>query len=255
MTEFETLAKGHEVIRRKWPYDPVAAIAEKMAEEMMARVHALDWTLYVVTDSRLVDEDSLPEVVAAAIRGGARIIQYREKQANTRRMITVARALAEVCHQWGALFLVNDRLDVALAVAADGVHVGQQDMPVALARSLLGPEKLIGVSVQDERAMTEAAREGADYLSLSPVFTTPTKPDHEAPLGLEGVRALAGRSRLPVVAIGGIDRTNAAEVIRAGAQGVCIISAVLGAHDPEQAARELYRLAKAAREEGGVGCI
>lgn len=231
---------------------PTGAIRKKMAKEIITKGYAIDWTLYVVTDSRLVDEGSLSEVVAAAIRGGARIIQYREKQANTRRMVTVAKALAEVCHQWGALFLVNDRLDVALAVGADGVHVGRQDMPVALARSLLGPDKVIGVSVQDARAMAEAEREGADYLSLSPVFPTPTKPDHETPLGLEGVRALAGRSRLPVVAIGGIDRTNAAEVIRGGAQGVCVISAVLGASDPEQAARELYRLAKAAREERGV---
>jgi len=233
---------------------PVAAMTEEMAKEITTRVYAIDWTLYVVTDSRLVDEGSLPEVVAAAIRGGARLIQYREKQATTRRMIAVARALAEVCHQGGALFLVNDRLDVALAVAADGVHLGRQDMPVALARSLLGPERLIGVSVQAARAMAEAEREGADYLSLSPVFATPTKPDHEVPLGLEGGRALAGRSRLPVVAIGGSDRTNAAEVIRAGAHGVCVISAVLRAPDPEQAARELYRLAKAARRGGGAAC-
>lgn len=221
----------------------------------MGKVQAIDWTLYVATDPHLVAEALLPEVVAAAVRGGARIIRYREKQAPTRRMVTVARTLCEVCRRLGALFVVNDRLDVALAVAADGVHVGREDMPVALARSLLGPDKLLGVSVQDARALAEAESEGADYLSLSPVFTTPTKPDHEAPLGLEGVKALARRSRLPVVAIGGINRTNAAEVIRAGAWGVCVISAVLGAPDPERAARELYELAKAAREERErVGC-
>ena len=230
-------------------------MTEGMAEETVGWVREIDWTLYVATDSQLVDEGSLSEVIEAAVRGGARVIQYREKQANTRRMITVARALGGLCHRLGALFLVNDRLDVALAVAADGVHLGQQDMPVALARNLLGPEKLIGVSVQDARTVAEAESQGADYLSLSPVFTTPTKPDHEPPLGLEGVRALARRSRLPVVAIGGIDRTNAAQVIRAGAQGVCVISAVLGSPDPERAARELYELAKAAREEQErVGC-
>lgn len=209
----------------------------------------VDWTLYLVTDSRLVDERSLVEVVSAAIRGGAGIVQYREKNLSTRQMVESAAILRQVCLDLGAFFLVNDRLDVALAVDADGVHLGQNDMPVHLARRLLGNEKLLGVSVQDARAMDDAVNEGADYLSLSPVFATSTKPDHEAPLGLEGVRALAGRSLLPVVAIGGINRTNVAAVMRAGVQGVCVISAVLGAPDPEQAARELKQLARAARAE------
>jgi thiamine-phosphate pyrophosphorylase len=217
----------------------------------MGILRQVDWTLYVVTDSCLVDRRSLTGVIEAAIRGGAGVIQYREKHADTRQMIISARALCQVCRRLGAVFLVNDRLDVALAVDADGVHVGQQDMPVALARTMLGPDKLLGVSVQDARALDEAESQGADYLSLSPVFATPTKPDHEEPLGLEAVRALAGRSRLPVVAIGGINSTNVAQVMRAGAQGICVISAVLGAPDPERAARELYELAKAVREEGG----
>jgi thiamine-phosphate pyrophosphorylase len=212
----------------------------------------VDWTLYVVTDSRLVDERALAEVIESAIRGGAGVIQYREKHADTRRMVASARELCQVCRRLGAAFLVNDRLDVALAVDADGVHVGQQDMPVALARTLLGPDKLLGVSVQDARTLAEAVSQGADYLSLSPVFATPTKPDHEEPLGLEAVTALAGLSRLPVVAIGGINRANVGDVMRAGAHGVCVISAVLGAPDPERAARELYELAKAAREHRGV---
>jgi len=229
---------------------PGAAWWSGMDRELMGRVSEVDWTLYVATDSQLVAEDALAEVVEAAIRGGAGVIQYREKQADTRRMVRVARGLGRVCRRRGAVFLVNDRLDVALAVEADGVHLGQQDMPVALARQLLGPDKLIGVSVQNARAMAEAEQEGADYLSLSPVFATSTKPDHETPLGLEGVRTLAGASRLPVVAIGGINCTNVAEVIRAGARGVCVISAVLTAPDPERAAREVYRLAKAVHQEG-----
>jgi thiamine-phosphate pyrophosphorylase len=209
----------------------------------------VDWTLYLVTDSRLIGERSLAWVVEAAIRGGAKIIQYREKNSDTRRMIESAGLLCRMCRRLGAVFLVNDRLDVALAVDADGVHLGQNDMSVALARTLLGPDKLLGVSVQDAAAMDEAENQGADYLSFSPVFATPTKPDHEEPLGLEKVRELAGRSRLPTVAIGGINRTNVAEVIRAGVRGVCVVSAVIGAFDPEQAARELHRLARAAREE------
>ncbi len=210
----------------------------------------MDWTLYVVTDSRLVGQRPLVEVVAAAIRGGARVIQYREKNLNTRQMVESAEALLRVCRRMEAVFLVNDRLDVALAVDADGVHLGRNDMPVPIARKLLGSSKLLGVSVQDAAAMDQAASAGADYLSLSPVFATPTKPDHEEPLGLEMVTALAARSPLPVVAIGGINHTNAADVMRTGVQGVCVISAVLAAPDPEQAARELYRLASAARTEG-----
>lgn len=210
---------------------------------------AVDWTLYVVTDSRLVGRRPLVEVIAAAIRGGAGVIQYREKSLTTRQMVESSGILRQVCAQLGAVFLVNDRVDVALAVDADGVHLGQNDMPVAMARRVLGPHKLLGVSVQDAGAMEEAEREGADYLSLSPVFATPTKPDHEEPLGLEGVKTLAGRSRLPIVAIGGINRTNVAEVIRAGVQGVCVVSAVLGAGNPQQAAREIVQLARAARGE------
>ena len=215
----------------------------------MRKPGTVDWTLYVVTDARLVGPRSLAEVIGAVIRGGAKVIQYREKDLTTLQMVNSAKILRQVCQQLGAVFLVNDRLDVALAVDADGVHLGQNDMPVGIARRLLGKEKLLGVSVQDAGAMDEAVSEGADYLSLSPVFATPTKPDHEEPLGLEKVRVLAGRSPLPVVAIGGIDATNVGAVMRAGAHGVCVISAVLGAPDPEQAARELYQLARAARAE------
>lgn len=216
---------------------------------MAGITHEVDWTLYLVTDSRLAGERSLADIVEAAVRGGAGVIQYREKRLDTRRMVESAALLCRVCRRLGAVFLVNDRLDVALAVDADGVHLGRNDMPVGLARALLGPEKLLGVSVQDAVAMTAAEGQGADYLSFSPVFPTPTKPDHEEPLGLEGVRALAGRSRLPTVAIGGINRDNVAEVMRAGVRGVCVISAVMGASDPEPAARELYQLARAARAE------
>ena len=215
----------------------------------MSRLRLIDWTLYVITDSQLAGEFPLADVVAAAIRGGAGIIQYREKALNTRHLLESAGLLCRVCRELGAVFLVNDRVDVALAVDADGAHLGRNDMPVAQARILLGPEKLLGVSVQDGYAMDEAESQGADYLSFSPVFATPTKPDHEEPLGLERVRELAGRTRLPTVAIGGINRTNVADVIRAGVRGVCVVSAVIGASDPEQAARELHRLARAAREE------
>jgi thiamine-phosphate pyrophosphorylase len=211
------------------------------------KARQVDWLLYLATDAELVGERPLVDVVAAAIRGGTRMVQYRDKKASTRSMVERARALAELCRKMGAVFLVNDRVDVALAVAADGVHVGQEDMPVALARKLLGPDKLLGVSVHSAAEIHRAEQEGADHVSLSPVFATPTKPDHQTPLGLEGVRALAAVSRVPVVAIGGIQLHNAAQVIAAGARGICVVSAIIAAPDPEQAARRLRQIMEAAR--------
>jgi thiamine-phosphate pyrophosphorylase len=211
------------------------------------RARQVDWLLYLATDAQLAGDRPLVDVVAAAICGGARVVQYRDKTASTRTMVARAGALAELCRRMRAVFLVNDRVDVALAVDADGVHVGQEDMPVALARKLLGPNKLLGVSVHSAVEIQRAEQEGADHVSLSPVFATPTKPDHQTPLGLEGVRALAAVSRLPVVAIGGIQLHNAAQVIAAGARGICVVSAIIAAPDPEQAARTLRRAVEAAR--------
>jgi thiamine-phosphate pyrophosphorylase len=207
----------------------------------------LDWSLYLVTDPDLVGDRPLLEVVAAAIRGGVSIVQYRDKQAHTRAMVQTAGALVQLCRQMGVRLLVNDRVDVALAVDADGVHVGQEDMPVALARKLLGPDRLLGVSVHNAAEVRQAEQDGADHLSVSPVFATPTKPGHRPPLGLDGVRALSAMSRLPLIAIGGIQLNNAAQVISAGARGICVVSAIVAAADPEPAARSLRRAVDGAR--------
>ncbi len=211
-------------------------------QDTHARAHQVDWAVYLVTDPDLVGTRSLIEVVAAAIRGGVRVVQYREKNASTRVMVTAAAALASLCRRMGAAFLVNDRIDVALAVDADGVHVGQDDMPVATARRLLGPDKLLGVSVHNEHEIRQAELDGADHVSLSPIFATATKRDHQKPLGLDGVRSLARAAMVPVIAIGGIHPGNTADVIRAGARGVCVVSAIICAPDPEQAARDLRRI-------------
>jgi thiamine-phosphate pyrophosphorylase len=213
-----------------------------MANNLRLNAHEVDWSVYLVTDPALVGHRKLTEVVAAAIRGGVRVVQYRDKHASTREMVAMAAELAALCRRMGAWFLVNDRLDVALAVDAAGVHVGQDDMPVATARRLLGPEKLLGVSVHNEAEIRQAELDGADHVSLSPIFATPTKPDHQAPLGLEGVRTLSRFARVPVIAIGGIHTGNAAEVIRAGARGICVVSAIIAAPDPERAARQLKQL-------------
>jgi len=208
----------------------------------------MEWTLYVITDAKLSRGRSHLEVAQAAIEGGASIIQFREKEMTTRELVETARRLKELTSQASVPFIVNDRLDVALAVEADGVHVGQDDMPAALARQLIGPHKILGVSASTVEEALQAEREGADYVSASPVFTTPTKPDAPPPTGLEGLRAIVEAVDLPVVAIGGINAENVARVIEAGAQGVAVISAVVSAPDIAAAARRLRETLEAARK-------
>lgn len=206
----------------------------------MAAISQIDWSVYLVTDNRQLGERSLEEVVRASIRGGAGVVQYRDKQSSTRVMVEKAARLRAFCRQAGVCFLINDRIDVALAVEADGVHLGQDDMPLVLARKILGPDRCIGVTVHNLEELKQAEAAGADYLSAAPVFATTTKPDHQQPLGFEGVKRLALAAQKPLVAIGGIDPTNAAGVISSGARGVCVVSAVMAAVDPEQATRALY---------------
>ncbi|SMC27690.1 thiamine-phosphate diphosphorylase [Desulfacinum hydrothermale DSM 13146] len=216
---------------------------------MAAEKEAVDWSVYVVTDSRCTGGRPLARVVEAALRGGAGVVQYREKQAGTRTMVREAAALLEMCQAYGASFFVNDRIDVALAVGAHGVHLGQDDMPIAEARRLLGPRRIIGVTVHNAEEIRRAEAEGADVLSIAPVFATATKPDHQTPLGLDGLRRLAALCRGPVVAIAGITVERAPDVIRAGVDGVCVVSAVMAAPDPEAATRELRRRVEEAKAE------
>jgi len=208
----------------------------------------MDWTVYVITDAKLSRGRSHLEVAQAAIEGGASIIQFREKEMTTRELVETARRLKELTEEKGVPFIVNDRLDVALAVEADGVHVGQDDMPAALARQLIGPRKILGVSASTVEEALQAEKNGADYVSASPVFTTPTKPDTPPPTGLEGLRAIVEAVNLPVIAIGGINEKNAAEVMEAGAQGVAVISAVVSPPDIAAAARHLRETLETARK-------
>ena len=195
--------------------------------------------MYLVTDEALSGGRSLLDIVTAAIRGGVTVVQYREKSASTRRMIEEAAEIRGVCQAANVPFIVNDRLDVALAVNADGVHVGQDDIPASLARKLLGKGKILGVSAGSEEEARKAVEDGADYIGASPVFSTPTKPDAPAPLGIEGLRHMARSVRIPVVAIGGINRANAAAMMEAGAAGIAVVSAIIAAEDPEAAAHAL----------------
>ncbi len=208
----------------------------------------LDLRLYVITDSRLLGPRSLVEAVEEAIRGGATVIQYREKNAPTRKMVEEARLLRTLCKGKGVTFIVNDRIDVALAVDADGVHVGDDDMPVWLARKILGPLKIIGASADSvEKALLYAA-EGADYLGVGSIYPTSTKPDAGPPIGIEGLRRIVSVVNIPVVAIGGINADNAKEVLGAGASGIAVISAVMGAPDIFEATMRLRKIVDEVRK-------
>ena len=210
----------------------------------------VDWSLYVLADRRAAGERALIDVVRAAVRGGATAIQLREKTASTRALIELGRALLEVTRPAGVPLIVNDRVDVALAIHADGVHVGQDDMPAPIARRLLGPDWILGVSAGTVAEAQQAERDGADYLGTGDVYGTPTKADAGVPIGVAGLAEVARAVSIPVVAIGGIQPDNAAAAIAAGAAGVAVISAVIGAADPEAAARRLIETIKRLRPNG-----
>ena len=188
------------------------------------------------------------DVIRAAIEGGATVVQYREKEGTTRRLLEESLALRRLTREAGVPFIVNDRVDVALAVEADGVHVGQDDMPAAVTRRLMGRDKIVGVSATNLQEALQAEKDGADYLGAGPVFATPTKPDAAPAMGLEGLAEICRRVSIPVVAIGGINEQNAATVIEAGADGVAVISAVVAAPAVAAAARRLREVIEATRK-------
>jgi thiamine-phosphate pyrophosphorylase len=192
--------------------------------------------VYVVTAAGLVPGRGHAEVAIAAIEGGANAVQLRAREHSDDQLLPLARELAERCADRGVLFIVDDRVDLAIASGAAGVHLGQGD-PWQDARIRLGPEMILGVSVENAEQALAAEAAGADYLGVT-VFATATKPE-AVPLGLEGVRAISDATRLPVVGIGGIDAGNARSVLEAGAAGVAVVSAVAAARDPAAATREL----------------
>lgn len=210
--------------------------------------------MYVITDSRLCSPRPLAACVEAALRGGATVLQLREKEMSARRLVEVGRELVRLARQAGVPLIVNDRVDVAAAIDADGVHLGPDDLPVADARRILGPRRIIGASVESPEEALQAQAAGADYLGVGPIFATSTKPDAGSPRGPALVRSVRACTRLPLVAISGITAANAGEAIEAGADGVAVISAVMAAADVERATRELaeaVRQARARRTAGG----
>lgn len=196
--------------------------------------------VYVITDRRTAGERSLVEIVRAALRGGANVIQLRDKDVPVRDMIALGQALLPLTREAGVPLIVNDRIDVALALDADGVHVGQDDIPAEVARQIIGPDRILGVSAATVEQAQQAARAGATYLGVGDIFGTPSKPDAGPPIGLASLAEITRAVHLPVLGIGGVTIANAASVVQAGAVGVAVISAVIGAPDPEAATRALH---------------
>jgi thiamine-phosphate diphosphorylase len=194
--------------------------------------------VYYVADPEQTDRGFLT-IVDAALAGGVTSLQLRAKRMEGGELYALARQLRERCRAANALFFVNDRVDVAVAAEADGVHVGVHDLPLETTRRLIGRHMILGYSPQTLADVLAARSSSADYVGLGPVFSTGSKPDAEPPIGLAGLTDLAAASGLPSVGIGGISVTTAGEVIRAGVDGVAVISAIQGAEDPRQAAASL----------------
>jgi thiamine-phosphate pyrophosphorylase len=198
--------------------------------------------IYVITDEGLIPGRTHAEIARAALAGGAAVIQLRDKSASDEYLIEAGREIRRLTSEAGALFIVNDRLDVALACGADGLHVGQSDSPACELRPLL-MGKLLGVSVLNAEQAAKARADGADHLGVGPIFATATKPDADPPTGLDAIMECKHASGgLPIVAIGGISESNLAEVKRAGADSAAIISAIVCADDMVAATRRLVRI-------------
>jgi thiamine-phosphate pyrophosphorylase len=201
----------------------------------------LDLATYLITDTRLCGARGVEEVVRLAVAGGVSLVQLRDPDAKTGPLVEQARALLALLRPAGIPLIINDRVDVALAVEADGVHVGQRDMAVADVRALVGTQRIVGLSISSlaELEGSAGALAAVDYVGVGPVFATQTKPDAAPPMGADGLAAVVARSPLPVVAIGGLTRANAAQVIRAGARGVAVVSEICCAPDPTLVTRQL----------------
>lgn len=205
------------------------------------------YDLYVITDEQIGRGRSHTELTEMALLGGADIIQLRDKKMDSASLYRTAQEMLALTRAAGACFIMNDRLDIALATGADGVHLGQQDMPISEARRIVPRDFIIGCSVGSVEDAIQAEISGADYLALSPIFSTTSKDDAGCGHGLSTLSAIRAATRLPLVAIGGITRENIGSVIASGADGAAVISAVVGEEDVATAAAELKRLITAAK--------
>jgi thiamine-phosphate pyrophosphorylase len=202
--------------------------------------------LYLVTDRGLCGPKSLEDVVLQSVKGGVSCVQLREKDISTSLFVSEAQSIMKLLEPYKVPLIINDRIDVALACGAAGVHIGQDDMPYAIARKLLGPKAIIGLSVETWADVEESQKLDVDYIGVSPVFATPTKTDTKGAWGLHGLTKIKRFSRHPVVAIGGLNESNVRETIEAGADCVAVVSAICATSDPEEAARKLNNIIEAA---------
>ena len=194
--------------------------------------------LYVIVDAQVAQGRDLIELTQSALRGGAQVIQFRDKVHDKGDVLPFARRIRELCDQHNALLIVNDHADLAVACDAHGLHLGQHDLPIEEARAILRPHQIIGKSNALLGEALESERQGADYLAVGAIFPTDTK-EKTRPAGLETLEQVKARVSVPVVAIGGINKDNVIQVMQAGADASCVISAVIGDPDPEEAARRL----------------
>ncbi len=208
----------------------------------------VNWELYLVTDRTLIGNRNLEEVVLSAVKGGVTVVQLREKDCSTREFVELAGRLVALLKPYRVPLIINDRVDVALAAQCQGVHVGQSDMTYRDVRRILGPDAIIGLSVETPQQAEMAENLDVDYLGVSPIFSTPTKTDVYTQWGIEGLKQLRKKTRHKLIAIGGIKVHNTAELIRAGADGVAVVSGLVSVPDPEAAAREFCEVIKKEKE-------
>ncbi len=233
-------------VQRRW-------VQRRLVQRRWVQQRWVPRGVYLVTDRALCRGRPLDEVVLQAVQGGVPTVQLREKDLSTRLFVQEAMRVKRLLAPYGVPLIINDRVDVALAAEADGVHIGQDDMPYSLARKLLGPRAIVGLSVETLEQVLEAEAFDVDYLGVSPVFPTPTKPDAGPAWGLEGLARARQHSHHPLVAIGGLNAGNAGAVVRAGADAIAVVSAICSADDPRRAAEELVRVVEAARKEHEKG--
>lgn len=198
--------------------------------------------LYLVTDRGLAMGRDMLDIVREAVAGGVTMVQLREKDCPMRDFVALGRELVALLRPLGVPLIINDRVDVALACDADGVHIGQSDMPYDIARRLLGPDRIIGLSVESMDDIVAANALDVDYVGVSPVFATSTKTDTARPFGLDGLLEAVRLSVHPTVAIGGMNARTAADVMACGTDGIAVVSAIVSAESPREAARELIDL-------------
>ena len=203
--------------------------------------------LHIITDTTLQSRFTHAELAELAIQGGADTVQFRQKQGTTRELVATAQAMQSVCDAHKVPLIVNDRADIALAVGATGTHFGQDDMPVSIGRRILPAETIIGASARTEEKILEAITEGADYIGFGPIYGTTSKADAETAKGLERLRRMCDIAACPVIAIGGIGIETAGDVIRAGAHGIAVISAVCAHPEPQTATQALLNEIQAAK--------